>query len=118
MIDSAAIKPESVLITARLYRRKARPADLLAELAAYRELSSIMSVNPTGAIQRFLDLALELCPAAGSSGLSELVKEGEGELFEWTAAMGGAFAPYVGGTTPRDFSPCGLCLDRHHTILV
>lgn len=32
--------------------------------------------------------------------------------------MAGAFAPYVGGTTPRDFSPCGLCLDNHHTVLV
>jgi two-component sensor histidine kinase len=32
--------------------------------------------------------------------------------------MTGAFAKYIGGTTPGHFSPCGLCLSNHHTILV
>jgi len=106
-----------VLVTDQLYRRSARMADLQAELTAYRELSEIMATDPELAIERFLQLALELCPAAGSAGLSELDSEGDAEIFRWTA-MSGAFTPYVGGTTPRDFSPCGLCLDRHHTILL
>lgn len=112
------LKREDLLITDRLYRRGARPADLESELGAYRELSSLMTFDAVKAIERFLELALELCPAAGSAGLSELVTGGDGtQHFEWTA-LSGAYAPYVGRTTPRDFSPCGLCLDNCHTILV
>ena len=111
------MQPDDVLITERLYRRRARPACLERELSAYRELSSMMAVSPSAAIQRFLDLAIELCPPAASAGLSELVREGDECMFEWTA-LSGALAPHVGGSTPCDFSPCGLCLDHHHTILV
>ncbi|HEX8223451.1 MAG TPA: histidine kinase dimerization/phosphoacceptor domain -containing protein [Allosphingosinicella sp.] len=118
MDESTPLIPEAVLATPELYRRSARAADLETELEAYRELSSLMSPEPGLAIQRFLELAIELCPAAGSAGLSELgVGEDGGEIFTWTA-LAGEFLPYVGGTTPRDFSPCGLCLDHHHTILV
>lgn len=118
MRRGVTIQSEDVLITHQLYKRTPRAADLETELAAYRELSSLMAVDPVEAIQHFLNLALELCPAAGSAGLSELTtSEGSDTVFTWTA-MSGAFAPYVGGTTPRDFSPCGLCLDQHHPILV
>lgn len=117
MSSSRSQDPEMLLATHRLYRRKPRSADLDAELAAHRELSSLMSFDAQQAIQRFLDLAVELCPAAGTAGLSELLSGGDAEYFEWTV-MSGALADYVGGTTPRNFSPCGLCLDRHHTILV
>ena len=112
------VQQDEVLVTPRLYRRRARPAALETELAAYRELSSLMTLDPVLAMQRFLDLAIDLCPAAGSAGLSELAENEQGDpIFKWTM-MSGAFAPYVGGTTPRNFSPCGLCLDNHHTILV
>jgi two-component sensor histidine kinase len=112
------IHHDDILVTPRLYRRRARPAALEAELAAYHELSSLMALDPVMAIQRFLDLAIQLCPAAGSAGLSEIGEDDDGQpIFKWTM-MSGAFAPYVGGTTPRNFSPCGLCLDNHHTILV
>lgn len=118
MEGSAVLRPGDVLITPRLYERAPRPPQLKRELSAYRELSDLMTADAALAIQRFLDLAVELCPAAGSAGLSELAIDAAGETyFEWTA-MSGALAPYVGGTTPRDFSPCGLCLDNHHTILV
>lgn len=112
-----ALSPEDLLITHDLYRRRARPAPLGAELKAFRDLSTLMASDPIAAIQRFLEVALELCPAAGSAGLSELVEEDGEQVFRWTA-IAGAFAPHVGRATPRDFSPCGLCLDNHHTILV
>jgi two-component sensor histidine kinase len=114
----AQVTEDDILVTCRLYSRPARQAALDSELEAHRELSALMTVDPQLAIERFLELALELCPAAGSAGLSEL---GHGEdaepIFTWTA-ISGALAPWVGGTTPRDFSPCGLCLDHHHPILV
>ena len=112
------LKPDDLLVTHQLYQRPARAADLSTELDAYRELSAIMATDPPLAIRRFLDLALELCPAAGSAGLSELAENSDEEqTFQWTA-LSGAFAPFEGGSTPRLFSPCGLCLDNHHTILV
>lgn len=118
MNEVEPLTPEALLATPSLYRRRARTADLETELEAYRELSSLMAVDPELAIQRFLELAVELCPAAGSAGLSELEAAEDGpQIFRWTA-MSGALAPHVGGTTPRDFSPCGLCLDHCHTILV
>jgi two-component sensor histidine kinase len=115
---SEPVGVEEILNTPALYKRAARDCLLDSELAAHRELSALMAVDPELAIQRFLELALQLCPAAGSAGLSEVAVDEHGEpIFKWTA-MSGAFAPYVGGTTPRDFSPCGLCLDHHHAILV
>jgi two-component sensor histidine kinase len=80
-------------------------------------LSVLLATDPARAIQRFLEIALALC-GAGSSGLSVLAQDDKGEpIFRWDA-LAGAFAPFVGGTTPRDFSPCGLCLNRDTTILV
>lgn len=112
------LKPQDLLVTHELYRRPARTADLSTELDAYRELSSLMAADPELAIRRFLALALELCPAAGSAGLSELAQGPNGDpIFSWTA-LSGALAPLEGGSTPRNFSPCGLCLDSHHTILI
>lgn len=113
-----ALLPEQLLVTDRLRTRLARTSDLRAELEAFRELSVLSARDPAGAVQRFLDLAVKLCPAAGSAGLSEVDTGDEGEpIFRWTA-LAGEFAPYVGGTTPRYFSPCALCLAQGSTILV
>ena len=98
------LAPEDVLATAEMLARPRKTADLAAEVAAFRELSALMAVDPARVVQRFLELALVLC-GAGSSGLSVLAEDGRGEpVFRWDA-LAGAFAPYVGGTTPRRFSP-------------
>jgi hypothetical protein len=39
-----------------------------------------------------------------------------GQQFRWVA-LAGCLAAHVGGTTPRDFSPCGVCLDRNAPVL-
>jgi two-component sensor histidine kinase len=112
-----SLEPRGVLATAELFRRPRRAANLAAEAAASHELSALMVSDPRAAIQRFLDLALDLCQA-GSSGLSLLDQNENGEtIFRWDA-LAGSFAPYIGGSTLRHFSPCGLCLDEAHTILV
>jgi len=103
-------------ITRELATRPRRAADILREVSAFRELSHLMLMNPARAVQRFVDLALDLCDG-GTAGLS-LLRDGEaGMHFHWEA-LAGALAASVGGTTPRDFSPCGLCLDAGHTILL
>ena len=114
---SNRLRPEDVLATEAMLARPRKAPDLAAEVAAFREVTALIAADPARAVRRFLELALVLC-GAGSSGLSVLAEDGRGEpVFRWDA-LAGAFAPYVGGTTPRRFSPCGLCLDRDATILV
>ncbi len=50
--------------------------------------------------------ALLLCPAH-TSGLSLLHKNDRGQFFHWDA-MAGVLRDKVGGTTPRNFSPCEI----------
>ncbi len=55
-------------------------------------------------------MPLDLCHA-GTGGLSLLETNSAAEqVFRWTN-LSGTLAKYVGGTTPRNFSPCGVTLD-------
>lgn len=108
---------DEILITEALAVRSTRRPDHGAENRCLNELARTMVERPAGMYQHFVELALELC-AAGSAGISLLeVTEGGDTIFRW-AALAGAFAPHLGGHTPRDFSPCGICLDRGQTILL
>ena len=74
-------------------------------------------ISPKAAIQRFLELAVELCDA-GSAGWSRLAHNDAGdEVFRWDA-VAGELSPYAGKTVPRNFSPCTLCLEAGKTILL
>jgi signal transduction histidine kinase len=71
-----------------------------------------MATAPNELVDTLLRMALELC-SAGTAGLSLLETTPEGEqLFRWTN-LAGALSTYVGGSTPRNFSPCGTTLDRN-----
>lgn len=102
---------EDVLITGEIGRRKPRRPDHAAENRALVTLAREMSDRPRQLLQRLLDIAVELCHA-GSAGISLLKSGGDGEYFLWEA-LSGVYAPYVGDTTPRGFSPCGTTLDRN-----
>lgn len=116
-IADADILPTDLFITAALLNRPERAPNLQAEVAAFCELSQILADNPTAALRRFLDIALRLCNA-GTAVLSLLRPNGSGQTaFHWEA-ISGALASHEGGEMPRDFSPCGLCLDAGTTILV
>jgi signal transduction histidine kinase/CheY-like chemotaxis protein len=111
------ITADELLITEALHKRPARQRDLAREIAAINDLARDMVRRPDALQRRFVELALNLC-RAGSAGISMLEEEEHGEsLFRWTA-LAGEFAPFSGGTSPRHFSPCGLCLDRDEAILV
>ena len=98
-----------VLITDELYRRPERSPDYVAEHEAFTSLTREMFVSPESLMQRLCEVALELC-GAGTAGISLLESDGEERFFRWVA-LAGAYAGQVGDTTPRDFSPCGTCLD-------
>jgi signal transduction histidine kinase len=111
------IVAEDILVSDSLRSRPARPRDYAREVEGMNALAQCMLKDPARLQQCFSDVALALC-GAGSAGISMLEgADGAAPIFRWTA-LAGAFASYVGGSTPRDFSPCGLCLDRDASILV
>jgi len=68
-----------------------------------------------------LAAAVELCGGGADTStagvsLVEPAPDG-GEQFRWIA-LTGCLAAHVGGTTPRNFSPCGECLDKGAPILI
>ncbi|MEC4892961.1 MAG: ATP-binding protein [Oscillatoria sp. PMC 1051.18] len=100
-----------ILITEELSGRSPHPPNLQAEVQAMQILARQMAKNAETLLQSLVDIALELCQA-GSAGVSLLKISPEKEkIFRWDA-LAGTLAEYVGGTTPRNFSPCGVCLDR------
>jgi two-component sensor histidine kinase len=116
---SAAVesRPADLFVTrAKLHRREVAP-DLQAEAAAFCELSKILADDPGVALRHLLDIARNSCHA-GSAGLSLLRDDGSGRPVVHWAAISGALASHEGADTPRDSSPCGLCLDAGATIRV
>ncbi|HMB95640.1 MAG TPA: PAS domain S-box protein [Tepidisphaeraceae bacterium] len=105
----SAVSLQTILITNQLRSRSAPAADLQAENIALHALADAMASGPEKSLQALVDSALNLC-RAGSAGVSIL--DEQADIFRWVA-MSGAYAGYVGGTTPAKFSPCGTCLERN-----
>jgi PAS domain S-box-containing protein len=103
-------------ITSELSHRPTRPPDYEAESRALVALAGVMAADPHTILQKLADAARELCQA-GSSGISILEENPENSVFRWHATAG-KFRPFLGGTTPRNFSPCGVVLDRNTTQLM
>jgi signal transduction histidine kinase len=102
---------EDVLITEKLKSRRRRKPNAHAENAAMQGLARVMATAPKDLIDTLLRTALELC-SAGTAGLSLLETPQQGDaIFRWTN-LTGALSKHIGATTPRNFSPCGVTLDR------
>jgi PAS domain S-box-containing protein len=108
---------EATIITDVLWSRPSRPPDLGIEIEAFRELVRDMATQDSLAVLNSLIAhAIRLCKAS-SAGISLLEKKQNSEqIFRWVAAKGG-MEEYIGGTTPRNFSPCGICLERNSAQL-
>jgi two-component sensor histidine kinase/PAS domain-containing protein len=116
-IDAGSVKPADILMTSELATRPRKPANLAAEVAAFCELSALLAIDAQRTLKRFLELAIILCDA-GSAGISLLDTDAAGKsVFRWDT-LAGPLAVHLNDTTPRYFSPCGLCLDAGRTILV
>jgi two-component sensor histidine kinase len=106
------IAASDVTITDELARRRSDAPNYLREKRAIEELADQMVDQPGELVPRLVSLALELC-GASSGGVSVL----EGDRFRWLG-LRGSLAVFEGETTPRNFSPCGVCLDQNQTILM
>jgi signal transduction histidine kinase len=109
---------DDLIITQELEKRaKRRQSSNGATVSALQRLTRDITEHPSEALQRLVNLAQEFC-GGGSAGISVYEPQPEGAgMFRWTALTGKA-AQFNGETTPRDFSPCGICLDRAETILM
>lgn len=111
--------PESAVpdlfITRELARRTGSRADHRLESLALQELAARMAAEPEAVLPRFVELALEMTGAV-SAGISLLDDEPAPATFRWIS-LRGSLAAFEGTTTPRDFSPCGVTLDRDEPTL-
>lgn len=114
--DCTVTSLDDVLITAELQSRPAPPPNYEAEARALGELAGVMAKSPERIFQKLADTALELC-RAGSAGISVWEPGSEHGQFRWHATAGD-YARYLNGTMPRDFSPCGVVLDRNAPLLM
>ena len=107
--------------------RNSRPSLVVSESAATRESIALRRIaattgeEPYAVLQGLLSAAVELCGGGAhtsTAGVSMIEPAPDGgEQFQWVA-LAGCLASHVGGTTPRDFSPCGECLDKGEPILI
>jgi signal transduction histidine kinase len=103
---------EDILVTYKLKSRRQRRLNSRDEVQALHSLAKVMASSPIQLIDKVLEAALELC-SAGTAGLSLLETSSEGEqIFRWTHLAGG-LRKHVGDSTPRNFSPCGVILERN-----
>jgi len=108
---------ETIMITSDLQRRASRAVNLQRENNAFHELADCLATKPDAVLDKIVDLSLLLCDA-DTVGISLEEVSGAGEaIFRWVA-MAGELKHLIGGTTPRYFSPCGVCVDQNQPILM
>jgi hypothetical protein len=106
-----------VLITDELWNRPPAKTDYLREKLALQDLVLQMADHPAEVLPRLAALAMELCQAT-SAGMSLYeAQPGSPGVFRWHY-LTGQLTAFSGATTPRDFSPCGVCLDVRTPILM
>ena len=117
MLVDNVVPFEAVLNPDALSKRPAREADLRGELRTMHLLAQEMVKSPAGVMDRFVELAIELCDAeSGGISLLEARPARPGILRGY--GLKGRFAAYKGGTTPREFSPCGVVLDSVKPVVM
>jgi RNA polymerase sigma factor (sigma-70 family) len=103
---------KEVLITEQLSSRICRRRTPQQEANSLLTLMQSANASTAKLIDCFLKISIDLC-RAGTAGLSLLeINTSEKQEFRWTN-LAGKLEKCVGGTTPRNFSPCGITLDRN-----
>lgn len=115
VLPAQPLSLEAITVTGRLVARPSRKADRRAERTALRALAEALPQGESRILKCLATLGVSLC-RAGTAGVSVLEDSPDGEIFRWHA-LAGELAQYEGGTTPRNFSPCGSCLDAGKPML-
>lgn len=104
----------AVFITEQLASRASAAPNFLREKLAIQDLAQVMSEQPKEILPRLVKLGMDICEAH-SAGIS--IYESKSAQFRWFA-LAGKLATFEGTTTPRNSSPCGVCLDLSEPILM
>jgi RNA polymerase sigma factor (sigma-70 family) len=117
---TSAIQPPitlaDVVISDELLSRPIHTLDSRIEINAMYDLAGLLSEGAPRVLKRLAQMAIELCDA-GSGGISGLEIDDDGnQQFRWQA-LAGELEKYEGGTTPRDWSPCGQTLKAAKAML-
>lgn len=113
---SPAPTPADLILDGVLFDRSADTTALRCEVAAVRELSRIL-IDEQGSLLRFLCVGQGAC-AGGSAGVSLVRTDASGkESIRWRAVVG-ALSAHEGASVPREFSTCGMCLDRRAFLVL
>ena len=108
--------PSDLYITLEMHRRVPKVADYLSENLALHDIAAQMLDHPDQVLPKLVERAM-LVTEAVSAGISAFEsKEGTPGIFRWRN-LHGELAPFEGATTPREHSPCGVCLDRFEPTL-
>ncbi len=111
-----AISLDDIVITHELLVRPLRRVNRPGEIAAMHSLATILKQSSKLVLKRLASLAIELC-GAGTAGVSVIeAGDDESQVFRWQA-LAGKLEHHEGGTTPRDWSPCGDCLKAGKPML-
>lgn len=103
-----------VSVSHKLAERPSSPPDFFREKLAIQDLAEQMTDHPKEVLPRLVRLAMEL-GGAESAGIS-ILEEGA-KQFRWFA-LSGVLSRFEGATTPRAWSPCGICLDLLQPVLM
>ncbi|OUL74716.1 histidine kinase [Paraburkholderia hospita] len=116
MSGSETLPPPDLYITPELHRRVPKFVDHLGEKLALQDIGAQMLDHPEQLLPRLVERAMQMT-GAESAGISAFEPmEGSAGIFRWRD-LRGRLAPFEGATTPRNYSPCGVCLDRFEPTL-
>jgi signal transduction histidine kinase/ActR/RegA family two-component response regulator len=106
----------TLIITDKLSSRPQRAPDYAAENKALVSLAETLANRSDDIFEKLAQHALVLC-SAHSAGISLLDEENGQPVFRWRA-IHGKLEPFINGTMPRFFSPCGEVVDGNKPILI
>ena len=113
---SAAQAEMRALTEATFAQRPSRVPDFEAEIRALQNLAHELAER-SGSILQSLCRSVLTLSKAGSAGVSlKSISDAGAPIFVWPAIAGG-WSSYVGGTMPRDASPCGMVIDAQVPLL-
>ena len=107
--------PADLFITEALDSRPIGAPDYKRDARAIQALAVRMADDPAGVLPQFVELAMQITGAV-SAGLSLWEPEPAPGVFRWRH-LHGTLSRFEGATTPRNFSPCGVTLDRDCPVL-
>jgi two-component sensor histidine kinase len=103
--------PSDLYISFELERRAPKLRNHLGEKLALQDIAAQMVDHPELVLPKLVERAMDITDAR-SAGISEFEpQDGTPGIFRWRD-LRGELKRFEGATTPRDYSPCGVCLDR------